>query len=155
MKKLFSLPLFFLCIFALGQSKTIEKFREKHPEDQHIFLYKSTLGMLNNQQQPEFTELVKDIDKIIVLQYEKQKTSFDKNEILNLTKKLEDEGFVEIMILQEAENKINLYVKKKRNKTTGFSAVIENNNNLVLIDIKGSLDFTRFMELKKKIDIKL
>jgi len=155
MKKIILLPFFFLYVFSFGQSKAIEKFRKKHPENQHIFLYKSTLGMLNNQDQPGFTELVKDIDKIMVLQYEKQKSLFGKDEISVLMKNLKDEGFVEMMIFQEAKNKVNLYAKKKRDRTTGFSAIIESEDNLVLIDIKGSLDFSRFMELKKKIDLKL
>jgi hypothetical protein len=35
---------------------------------------------------------------------------------------------------------------------TGFVAIVENNESLVLIDLVGAIDIKKFMQLKQKLD---
>ena len=59
------------------------------------------------------------------------------------------------MVINQNGNNINLYKRDKRGKTVGFAALIDNKDGMVLIDVKGSIDFNKFMDLKNKIDLKL
>jgi len=56
------------------------------------------------------------------------------------------------MAVNEKGNSINLYSREKRGKTIGFVAVVDNRENLVLIDLVGSIDVKKFMDLKQKLD---
>ena len=64
MKKL--LLLVFLAVthvIVAAQSKSIERFRKLHKEDQNVFFYSSTMKMLNTENEPEFADLIKSINK--------------------------------------------------------------------------------------------
>lgn len=152
----------FIVLFSLfiytglfSQSKSIEKFRKAYPEDQNVFFYSSTLNMLNVEESPEFEDLIKDIEKIAVLIYKKAEREFDSEKINGIVTGLKREKYVELMVISDSGNKINLYKKDKRDRTVGFAALVDNEESLVLIDVKGSIDFKKFMELKNKIDLKL
>ncbi len=156
MKKLF--VLFFLVmiqIIASAQSKSIEKFRKLHKEDQNVFFYSSTIKMLNTENEPGISDLIKDIDKVMVLLYEKQKHKFSTQVITKLQNDLQKEDYVPLLMINENASTINLYKRDKKGKTTGFAALVDNKENLVIIDVKGSIDFRKFMEFKNKIDLKL
>ena len=142
-------------VALFSQSRSIEKFRKAYQEDENVFFYSSTLKMLNMEGLPDFEDIVKDIDKIAVLIYKKENQKFTARELYQLTKNLEKEKYVELMIINDKGNKINLYKKEKRGRTTGFAAFVDNKESLVLIDVKGSIDFKKFMELKNQIDLKL
>jgi hypothetical protein len=156
MKKVFIL--FFLavtCIIAAAQSKSIERFRKIHKEDQNVFFYSSTIKMLNTENEPEFADLIKDIDKVMVLLYEKEKHKFNTQEIIQLKNDLQREKYVPLLLINENNNTINLYKRDRKEKTVGFSAIVDNKERLVIIDVKGSIDFKKFIEFKNKIDLKL
>lgn len=156
MKKV--LVIFFLVITHLivtAQSKSIEKFRKIYKEDKNVFFYSSTIKMLNTENEPEFADLIKDIDKIMVLIYEKEKQKFNKQEIIQLKKHLQKEQYVPLLLINENGNTINLYKKDRKEKTIGFAALVDSKESFLIIDVKGSIDFKKFMEFKNKIDLRL
>jgi hypothetical protein len=153
-KLLFSL-LFFYSLSLAGQSKSIDRFRKEFKEDNNVFIYSSTLKMLNTEENPEFSDLIKDIEQIRVLTYSSDKKHFVTDEITRLRDNLRDEQYRDLMILTEQGNKIYLYGKEKREKTVGFVALIESIDKFIIIDVVGSLDFNKFMQLKSKLDSKL
>lgn len=152
------LILFYFVLFPLvllSQSKSIERFRKSYKEDQNLFFYSSTIKMLNTENDSAFEDLIKDVEKIMVLFYDKEKQHFDHNEIADLKNELENEKYVTLLIINEKGSEINLYKRDRKNKTVGFAALIDNTKNLVIIDVKGSIDFRKFMDLKNKIDLRL
>ncbi len=156
MKKVF--VLFFLAVthvIVAAQSKSIEEFRKLHKEDQNVFFYSSTIKMINAENEPEFADLIKDIDKVMVLLYEKEKQKFKTQEVAGLKNDLQKENYVPLLLINENGNTINLYKRDKKEKTVGFTALVDNKEKLVIIDVKGSIDFKKFIEFKNKIDLKL
>jgi hypothetical protein len=142
-------------LIVLSQSKSIERFRKEYKEDQNLFFYSSTVKMLNTENEPAFSDLIKDIEKIMVLYYDKEKQHFKKQEIIQLKHDLENENYVPLLMINEKGCTIDLYKRDRNNKTVGFTALVDNEQNLVIIDAKGSIDFKKFMEIKNKIDLKL
>jgi len=147
--------LFFYSLTLAGQSKSIDQFRKEFKEDNNVFIYSSTLQMLNSENNPEFADLTKDIEEIRVLNYTKAGRKFTTDRITALKTSLKEEKYTELMIINEKDNKINLYSREKRGKTVGFVALVENPETFVVIDVDGSLDIHKFMQLKSKLDTKL
>ncbi len=155
MHKLLLLLLLFCNQVIYGQSKSVTHFRSDFKENSNVFFYSSTLKMLNPENNPEFAEILKDIDEIRVLNYSKPEQNFDFDDVAKLKQDLKDEGYDNLMMIRNKENGIDLFKREKRGKTVGFVAVVENDDTLVLIDLSGNIDMDKFMELKKKLDIQV
>ena len=155
MHKSFFILLLFYAMGLYGQSKSIVHFREAYKENTNLFFYSSTLKMLNTENNPELADLLNDIEEIRVLNYEKSKQSFTRDDVMKLTDDLLSEDYVNLMQLNEKGNRITLYNRQKRGKTVGFVAVVDNSESLVLIDLIGSIDVKKFLELKQKLDVKM
>jgi len=147
--------LFFYSLTLAGQSKSIDRFRKEFKEDNNVFIYSSTLQMLNSENNPGFADLIKDIEEIRVLNYTRANQKFTADRITTLKTSLKKEKYTEMMIINEKENKINLYSREKSGKTVGFVALVENPETFVVIDVNGNLDIHKFMQLKNKLDTKL
>jgi hypothetical protein len=117
-----------------------------------MFFYSSTLKMLNTENNPELAEVIEGIEEVRVLNYAKAQQKFNAEDIASLKSSLKEEEYNVIMMINEKGNMMNLYNREKKGKTIGFVALVENHENLVLIDLIGSIDVKKFMELKQKID---
>ena len=155
MQKLLFPVLILYSLSIAGQSKSIDKFRKEYKEDNNVFVYSSTLKMLDTDENPEFADLVKDIEEIRVLNYTIANQRFTADEIKDLKNDLKDEQYKELLILTEQGNKVFLYGKEEKEKTVGFVALVENTETFMIIDVTGGLDFNKFMQLKSKLDTKL
>ena len=155
MKKLFLIfCLAVINVILSAQSKSIERFRKLYKEDQNVFFYSSTIKMLNTENEPEIAELLKDIDKVMVLIYEWEKQKFDYQKIKQLKSDLQKEKYLPLLIINDESGTIDLYKRDRKERTVGFTALATNKDNLVIIDVKGSIDFRKFMTFKEKIDLK-
>ncbi len=141
------------CIFA--QSKSISRFRADHPENTNMFFYSSTLKMLNTENNAQLADLIKDIEEIRILNYDKEKQHLSREHISDLKKALASEEYNNLMMMNEKGSAINLYSREKRGKTIGFVAVVEDKGTLTLIDLTGSIDVKKFMDLKNSLDNKM
>lgn len=138
-----------------GQSKSITRFRSDHKENSNLFFYKSTLKMLNAENSPELADLLKDIQEIRVLNYDLEKQNLTRENITGLKKAIIEEEYNNLLMMNDKSNNVDLYNREKRGKTIGFIAVVENGKSLTLIDLTGSIDVKKFMELKQKLDIQM
>jgi len=153
MRKSVFFLLLLIAMSSYGQSKSITRFRSDFKENSNMFFYSSTLKMLNTENNPELAEMLDDIEEIRVLNYEKNAQKFNSSDISGLKNSLKEEDYNIIMTMNENGNSITLYNREKRGKTVGFVAMVENSKSLVLIDLIGSIDVKKFLELKQKIDM--
>jgi hypothetical protein len=152
MRKLFFLIIFVLPLCTYGQSKSVTRFRSDFKENSNMFFYSSTLKMLNSENNPELADILSDVEEIRVLNYNRAEQKFKNLDIAGLKKDLKEETYNNIMMINEKGNAINLYSREKHGKMTGFVAIVENNESLVLIDLVGAIDIKKFMQLKQKLD---
>jgi len=152
MRQLFILFLLLAVTPVFGQSKSIARFRSDFKENTNMFFYSSTLKMLNTDDNPELASMLKDIEEIRVLNYDKNTQKFSPGNVSELKSELREEKYNDIMVVNENGNSINLYSREKHGKTIGFVAIVENKESLILIDLIGSIDVKKFMELKQKLD---
>jgi Domain of unknown function (DUF4252) len=138
-----------------GQSKSVTRFRAGHKENSNMFFYRSTLNMLNTENNPELADMIRDIEEIRVLNYDKEKQNLSHEDITGLRKAIREEEYNNLMMMNEKNNTIDLYSREKRGKTVGFVALVENRESLILIDLIGSIDVKKFMELKQRLDSRM
>jgi hypothetical protein len=147
--------LLFCAVDLHGQSKSITRFREDYKENTNLFFYSSTLKMLNTDNNPDLADLLQDIEEIRVLNYEKSKQAFNREDIKKLTEEMTAEGYVNLMQMNEQGSRIMLYSREKRGKTVGFVALVDNSESLILIDLIGSIDVKKFLDLKQRLDVSM
>src|SRR5215203_5421437 len=94
--------LLFLLIITLpfasaAQSKTTEALQKKHTDALALFFYNNTLRMLNQNGDPAFDDLIKDIEKMKFLMIKKGTDNFSANGYKELISEYKSESFEEIM----------------------------------------------------------
>jgi hypothetical protein len=136
-----------------GQSKSIARFRADHKENTNLFFYSSTLKMLNTENNPDLAKLLGDVEEIRVLNYDRGKQHLTREDIADLKKAIREENYNSLLTMNEKSNIIDLYSREKKGKTVGFISIVENKESLILIDLVGSIDVRKFMELKQKLDL--
>jgi hypothetical protein len=151
----FLLLLLFCSQMISAQSKSISRFRADHPENTNMFFYSSTIKMLNTDNNAELADLIRDIEEIRILNYDKEKQHLSPEYISGLKKALAGEEYNNLMMMNEKGNAINLYSREKHGKTVGFVALVEDRGSLTLIDLVGSIDVKKFMQLKNNLDAKM
>jgi hypothetical protein len=152
MRTLYILIFLALGMHAFGQSKSVTRFRSAYPETSNLFFYSSTLKMLNSEDNPDLAGLLKDIEEIRVLTWDKSKQMPGKDKVAALKTALQAENYNTLMAMNDKGSAIDLYSREKNGKMTGFVAIVHNAESLVLIDLKGGIDVARFMQLKQKLD---
>ena len=120
-----------------------------------MFFYRSTLKMLNTENNPELGDLLNEIEEIRVLNYDTAAHIFTLDDIAALKSALRKETYNSIMVISENGNNIELFNREKRGKTVGFVALVENREKLILIDLIGNIDVKKFMQLKQKLDTRM
>jgi len=147
--------LLLLILFAdqvMAQSRSITRFRSDYKETSNMFFYSSTLKMLNTGNNPELAGLLDGIEEIRVLNYVKEKSGFSSDDIAGLKNALREETYNSLMMINEHGNRVELYGREKRGKMVGIVALLDSQRELVLVDLTGSIDIGKFMELMQQIN---
>lgn len=137
---------------AQAQTKTTERLDEKH-EGTSLYFYKNTLRMLNQKEDKEFDDMIKDIEKIRFLMIDRQEESFTAEDYKKLkndyTKK---ESFEEIMNGRLEGRNLNVYVRESGGKVKGTIIMAVDSSNLYVLDILGKIALDKAGSLFKMID---
>jgi hypothetical protein len=134
---------------AIAQSKTTEALQEKHDEALALFFYNNTLRMLNQQEDPEFDAIIKDIDKMKFLMIDKAKGGIDYKKLVS---DYRSEAFEEVMTSRYEGKNFDVYVKEKNGKTNGMLVLINDSTSLYVLDILGSIALNKITKLYNTID---
>ena len=98
MKKLILATAFVFWSIALwAQSKTTEALQKQFDSTLSLYFYKNTLRMLNQTENKEFDEMIKDIEKMKFLMVDKSTKNFGANEYKKLMKDYQEENYESIM----------------------------------------------------------
>lgn len=146
----------FVCLFALlvtsahGQSKTTEKLHRQYGDALALFFYNNTLRMINQEENKEFDEMIKDIEKMKFLMIEKK--NFTAASYNTLVKDYKAEAFEEIMTSRIEGRNFDVFLKQKDGINKGIVVAVNDQENLYILDIVGSIALNRVGEFFKTID---
>jgi hypothetical protein len=148
MRYILILLLGFITIVAQGQSKTTENLQKKYSESLAFFFYNNTLRMVNLAEDEEFDELIRDIEKMKFLMIKKQ--GFAKSDYQKLITDYKAESFEEMMTSRHEGKNFDVYMKEGESK--GMIVTVNDDENLYVLDIVGSIPLNKVTKLFSTID---
>ena len=140
-----------LPVFVSAQSKVTENLQKKHSDSFSLYFYHNTLRMINQTENKEFDELIKDIEKMKFLMIEKKET-FKPADYLNIKKEYAGESFDEVMTSRYQGRNLDVLMKEKAGKTQGMVVLVNDSTNLYVLDIVGRIALDKITSLYKAID---
>jgi hypothetical protein len=135
-----------------AQSKTTEALAKKHSDALSLFFYNNTLRMLNQSNDPNFDELIKDIEKMKFLMIKKDEKNFSTNGYKSLVGEYKSEAFEEIMTSRFEGKNFDVFLKEKDGKTKGMLVLVNDKESLYVLDILGSININKVTDLYSTLD---
>ncbi|MCG8384337.1 MAG: DUF4252 domain-containing protein [Cytophagales bacterium] len=151
MKKQIAIILLIAPILGYTQSKTTQQFHEEHESAFVLFFYNNTLKMLNMEDNAEFDELIKDIDKMKFIRVDKKDRGIDKNKFQQLVNQYHREDFEDLMTMRQEGMNINVYIKEKKGITSGLVLLMDDDESLSILDIKGNVPLNKLANLVSQV----
>ena len=139
MKKLGLLLLACFPLLVFGQSKVMRNLADEFPDGRVLMFYHSSLNMLNLDDNPEFTDMIKDIEKIKVLIIDKGGQEFDESTISTVKSDLNNYDFEELMVLKSKEYDIGVYIIEDDDDIEGFFFLMDEEDSFIAVDLVGSM----------------
>jgi hypothetical protein len=138
--------------FVQAQSLTTEALSKKHSDALAFFFYNNTLRMLNQQEDKEFDELIKDIEKMRFLMIKKDESNFGNHDFKKLVADYKAESFEEIMTSRHQGKNFDVFMKEKNGKTNGMLVLINDSTTLYVLDILGRIALDKVTKLYSTLD---
>lgn len=138
MKKILLL-LILVPAIAHSQSKVMRNLADDFPEARVLMFYHSTLNMLNLEDDPEFAEMIRDIEKIKVLIIENSLTDDKKAVVADLKLDLGKYDFEELMTINSKDYDIGVYINDDDGNIEGFFFIMNEEESLITVDLVGSM----------------
>lgn len=137
---------------AQAQSKTTEALHKRNGDALSLFFYNNTLRMINQTEDKDFDELIKDIEKMKFLMIKKDPKHFNAADYTRLVSDYKSEAFEEIMSSRHQGKNFDVYVKERDGKTKGMIVTVNDSESLFVLDIVGSIALTKVTSLFNTID---
>jgi hypothetical protein len=135
---------------ASAQSKTTNALQEKYSDALSLFFYNNTLRMINQKEDKAFDELIKDIEKMKFLMIKKSDGDLNASEYKKLVSDYKAESFEEAMTSRHNGKNFDIYVKEGNSK--GMLVLVNDDENLYVLDIVGSIALNQVTKLYNSID---
>ena len=152
MKSFYILILFALTpTVMMAQSKTTQEFHKDHEEAFVLFFYSNTLKMLNQDDNPEFAELIKDIDKMKFIRVNKQESDLDDDAFSDLEEDFHDDNFEDLMTMRHEGMNVKAYIQEDDGVTTGIVMLMQDDESLSILDVKGAVPLNKLASLIQRV----
>ena len=138
----------FSAVSVKSQSKTTENLHKKYNEALALFFYNNTLRMINQTEDKEFDALIKDIEKMKFLMIKKE--NFGKSDYQKLITDYKSESFEEMLTSRHQGKNFDVYMKE--GATKGMVVAVNDDENLYVLDIVGSIPLNKVTTLFNTID---
>jgi hypothetical protein len=143
-------------VFVSAQTKTTEELDKKY-EGLSLYFYKNTLRMLNQADNKDFDELIKDIEKMKFLMIDKSKSSFSDNDYNKLKISYQSESYEEMMTSRFQGKYFDVYIRQDNGRVKGTVIMASDSSNLYVLDIIGRVALDKatslFSSLNQSTDI--
>lgn len=151
MKAIFTLLLIGTFSFSFGQTKTTQSVDDKY-EGLTLYFYRNTLRMLNQKEDKDFDELIKDIEKMRFLMIDKANSKFTKEDYQKLLAGYQGEEYEEMMTGRYDGRNFDVYLKEKNGDVKGTVILANDSTSLIILDILGKIALNKAPDLFKAID---
>ena len=136
---------------SYGQSETTQQLHKDHENAFDLFFYKNSLHMINMGDDKEFASLISGIDKMKFLRLNKEEEQFTREDFNTLMAQYNAEEFEEMMSMRDEGKDVKVYIKEKDKETLGLVMLINDEESLSILDIKGSIPLNKILSVYDKV----
>lgn len=108
--------------------------------------------MLNQSENKEFDEMIRNIEKLKFLMVDKSTKNFSTNEYIKLKKDYQDEKYESIITSRYEGKNFDVYIKDAKGSTPGTVVLVNDSTSLFVLDMIGTIDVTKVGTLFSTID---
>lgn len=135
---------------AQAQTKTTQLLDE-NSDGLSLYFYKNTLKMLNQTDNKEFDEMVKDIEKMRFIMIDRNTEKFTDEKYKKLKSDYAKEKYEEIMTSRFDGRKFDIYVREVDGNVKGTVILASDSTQLFVLDILGKVALDKAGSLFKTI----
>ena len=135
--------------FAIGQSKSVESFKNKYKDDRdatvvtlqgNIFKLIGSIADYSDDEDAQALSKVADgIKSMQILSLPKYETGLEAEEIKALKSSIQKESYEELMNMKEGRETVVVYSQGSEDEVRNMLILVEEKNEFVLINIDGVL----------------
>jgi hypothetical protein len=140
-----------LPIIGFSQTKTTVDLDKKY-DGLSLYFYKNTLRMLNQKDDKEFDELIKDIEKMRFVMINKAKSKFEKQEYGQLKKNYQGEKYEEVMSGRFDGRQFDVLLRETDGNVKGTVILASDSASLYVLDILGKVALNKVSSLFNMLD---
>ena len=137
---------------AFAQAKTTEALQAKFDKSLSLYFYKNTLRMLNQTDDKQFDELIRNIEKLKFLMINKTDRDFNVADYKQLANDYKGESYESIMTSRYQGRNFDIYFKDGKGSTPGTIVVVNDSTSLFVLDMVGTIDVSKVGTLFSTID---
>jgi hypothetical protein len=137
---------------SLAQTKTTNDLHKKFDDAFALFFYNSTLKMLNQTEDKEFDELIKDIEKMKFLMIDKVAKNFSTKDYAGLIKGYKSEDYESMMTARSNGKNFDLYIREDNDRVKGTVILVNDSSQLYILDIVGRVQPNQMTKFFSTLD---
>lgn len=124
---------------ALAQSPTLENWLQKRSGFNTLCFYPTTLRMINLNKDPAFYNLVKDIKKLKIVFFSKDKYQTTQEDLRFIKTGIRSEDFKDMIQLKQKGSNISVFVKERNSQPVSFVGLVDSGDQFILIEMLGKI----------------
>jgi hypothetical protein len=151
MKKYFIVLGLVVASTAYGQTNTTNNLQKRFEDSFALYFYINTLKMLNQTEDKEFDDLIKDIEKMKFLMVDKSK-GFSNEDYTKLIEGYKSEDYENMMTARSNGKNFDVYLREDNDKVKGTIILVNDSTQLYVLDIVGRIQPNQVTKFFSKLD---
>jgi CRISPR/Cas system-associated endonuclease/helicase Cas3 len=152
MKKYILIAGVFMASVAIGQTKTTNALEKQFEDSFVLFFYNNTLKMLNQTEDKEFDELIKDIEKMKFLMINKSAANFSNADYKALVTGYKSEKYENMMSARSEGKNFDVYLMEENDRVKGTVILVNDSAQLYVLDVVGRVNPNQVTKFFSSLD---
>lgn len=153
MKKLIlAVAIVFSSSLVWAQAKTTEALQSRFDNSLSLYFYKNTLRMLNQSDNKDFDEMIRNIEKLKFLMVNKSEKKFETADYKKLMKDYVGESYESVLTSRMDGRNFDVYVRDVKGSALGTVVLVNDSSSLFVLDMIGTIDVSKVGTLFSTID---
>lgn len=136
---------------AFSQTNTTNDLQKRFDDAFVLYFYNNTLRMLNQADDKEFDELIKDIEKMKFILVDKSK-GFTNQDYKKLVTGYKSESYENMMTARSNGRNFDVYLREENDNVKGTVILVNDSSQLYVLDIVGKVQPNQVTKFFSSLD---
>lgn len=145
--------LFCACELSTTSTQIYEKYHEEDGFSQIIFPPQFVMKFISDEKTDQ-RDVIDNMDDIRILFYNDKNNENKSREYFNkIKKRLSQEGFEDMLVINEKNTKVLIKIKSKNDKVRELVALSNSDDNFSMLMLSGKVDLNKISKVAKDLDL--